>query len=287
MLSQIFVNSIVAGAVYALLAFGFTITYGTLNFFNMAHGVAFTVGAYLCYVFRILLGLDLPWATVLAVLGTSLIMVVVDLLAYDRLRARRAPSWAMVVSSIGVAIFIEAVISLIFGSDTLSLRTGEVRPGIAVLGAIITETQIVILIVSVILVALLTLYLKMTRMGKALRAMANDPEIGVIIGIEPRLTYMTTFALASGLAAVAGCLVAFETDVYPTMGHSALLKSIVASIMGGVGNVGGAVFGGLFLAAAENFGVWKLSSSWQDGIALTLLLLFMLAQRSKSMLLGK
>ena len=287
MLSQIFVNSIVAGAVYALLAFGFTITYGTLNFFNMAHGVAFTVGAYLCYVFRILLGLDLLSATVLAVLGTALVMVVVDLLAYDRLRARRAPSWAMVVSSIGVAIFIEAVISLIFGSDTLSLRTGEARPGIAVLGAIITETQIVILIVSVILVALLTLYLKMTRMGKALRAMANDPEIGVVIGIEPRITYMTTFALASGLAAVAGCLVAFETDVYPTMGHSALLKSIVASIIGGIGNVGGAVFGGLFLAAAENFGVWKLSSSWQDGIALTLLLLFMLAQRSKSLLLGK
>ena len=287
MLSQILVNSIVSGAVYALLAFGFTITYGTLNFFNMAHGVAFTVGAYLCYVFRVLLGLDLAWATVLAVIGTSLIMVVVDLVAYDRLRARRAPSWAMVVSSIGVAIFIEAVISLIFGSDTLSIRSVEARPGIPILGAIITQTQITILVVSIILVAMLTVYLRMTRLGKALRAMANDPEIGVVIGIEPRTTYMSTFALASGLAAVAGCLVAFETDVYPTMGHSALLKSIVASIMGGIGNIPGAVFGGLFLSAAENFGVWKLSSSWQDGIALALLLLFMLAQRSKSLLLGK
>jgi len=287
LLSQILVNSIVSGAIYALLAFGFTITYGTLNFFNMAHGVAFTVGAYLCYVFRIVLGLDLAWATALAVVGTSLLMVVVDLLAYERLRARRAPSWAMVVSSIGVAIFLEAVISLIFGSDTVSLRTGETRPGLAILGAVITETQITILGVSIVLVALLTAYLQMTRAGKALRAMANDPEIGIVIGIEPRTTYMSTFALASGLAAVAGCLVAFETDVYPTMGHSALLKAIVASILGGIGNVMGAVFGGLFLAAAENFGVWKLNSSWQDGIALALLLVFMLAQRSKSLLLGK
>ncbi len=287
MLSQIVVNSIVSGAIYALLAFGFTITYGTLNFFNMAHGVAFTVGAYLCYVFRILLGFDLAWAAVLAVIGTAIVMVVVDLVAYERLRARHAPSWAMVVSSIGVAIFLEAVISLIFGSDTLSLRTGEVRPGLPILGAIITQTQITILVVSVILVALLTVYLKTTRMGKALRAMANDAEIGIVIGIEPRTTYMSTFALASALAAVAGCLVAFETDVYPTMGHSALLKAIVASILGGIGNIGGAVFGGLFLAAAENFGVWKLSSSWQDAIALTLLLVFMLAQRSKNLLLGK
>ncbi len=287
MLSQIVVNSIVSGAIYALLAFGFTITYGTLNFFNMAHGVAFTLGAYLCYVFRILLGLDLGWAAVLAVSGTSLAMVIVDLVAYERLRARKAPSWAMVVSSIGVAIFLEAVISLIFGSDTVSLRTGEVRPGFSILDAIVTETQITILGVSAILVGLLTSYLKMTRMGKALRAMANDAEIGVVIGIEPRMTYVSTFALASGLAAVAGCLVAFETDVYPTMGHGALLKSIVASILGGIGNVGGAVFGGLFLAAAENFGVWKLSSSWQDGIALALLLAFMLVQRSKHLLLGK
>jgi branched-chain amino acid transport system permease protein len=287
LLSQIVVNSIVSGAIYALLAYGFTITYGTLNFFNMAHGAAFTVGAYLCFVFRIRLGLDLAWSTALAVIGTALLMVVVDLLAYERLRLRRAPSWAMVVSSIGVAIFIEAVLSLIFGSDTVSLQTGEVHPGIPILGAIITRTQITILIVSIVLVAVLTLFLRLTRMGKALRAMANDPEIGVVIGIEPRSIYMATFALASGLAALAGCLVAFETDVYPTMGHSALLKAIVASIIGGIGNIPGAVFGGLFLAAAENFAVWKLSSGWQDGISLALLLLFMLVRQSRGLLLGK
>jgi branched-chain amino acid transport system permease protein len=287
MLSQIVVNSIVSGAIYALLAFGFTITYGTLNFFNMAHGVAFTVGAYLCYVFRIVLGLDLPWAVSFAVIGTAFTMIAVDLVAYERLRARHAPSWAMVVSSLGVAILLEASLSLMFGTDTLTLRTGATTPGFAILGAVITPTQIVIVMVSAVLVGLLTLYLQTTRRGKALRAMADDPELSVVIGVRPRSTYMSTFALASGLAAVAGCLVALETDLYPTMGHSALLKSIVASIVGGIGNVPGAVFGGLFLGFAENFGIWKLSSGWQDGIALALLLIFLLLRKSGGFLARK
>jgi branched-chain amino acid transport system permease protein len=285
--SQLIVDSIVSGAIYALLAFGFTITYGTLNFFNMAHGAAFTVGAYAFYCFQTLLRLSIPSAALLAVGTTALLMVLVDLVAYERLRARHAPSWAMVVSSIGVAIFIQAVVSLIFGSDTLSLRRGEIRPGLPIFGAIITPNQITIIIVAAALVAMLTAYLQLTRAGKALRAMANDPEMGVVVGIEPRWTYMSTFALASGLAAIAGCLVALETDVYPTMGQSALLKAIVASIIGGVGNVPGAVFGGLILGAVENVAAWKLNTGWQDGISLALLLIFMLIRQSRSFVLGK
>jgi len=284
---QLVVDSVVSGAIYALLAFGFTITYGTLNFFNMAHGAAFTVGAYLFYCFRILLGLNTTSAVALAVIATALLMVLVDLVAYERLRAHRAPSWALVVSSIGVAIFIEAAISLVFGSDTLSLRTGQIRPGLPIFGAIITPNQIAILVVAAALMAALTIYFRFTRAGKALRAMANDPEMGIVVGIDPRTTYMSTFALASGLAAIAGCLVAMEIDVYPTMGQSALLKAIVASIIGGVGNVPGAVFGGLILGFVENFGVWKLNAGWQDGISLALLLIFMLIRESRSYVLGK
>jgi branched-chain amino acid transport system permease protein len=286
-IQQLVVDSIVSGAIYALLAFGFTITYGTLNFFNMAHGAAFTVGAYLFYVVDMLLHLSPAVAALLAMAGTAVLMVLVDLVAYERLRAHRAPSWAMVVSSIGVAIFIEAVISLIFGSDTLSVRSGEIRPGLPIFGAIITPNQIVILVVAAALFAILTAYLQMTSAGKALRAMANDAEMGVVIGINPRSTYVSTFALASGLAAIAGCLVALETDVYPTMGQGALLKAIVASIIGGIGNIPGAVFGGLVLGFVENFGVWQLNAGWQDGISLALLLIFMLIRQSRTFVLGK
>jgi branched-chain amino acid transport system permease protein len=285
--SQLVVNSLVSGALYALLAFGFTITYGTLNFFNMAHGAAFTVGAYLFYVGAMRLGLGLPLTALLAVIGTAVLMVLVDFAAYRRLRDMKAPSWALIISSIGVSIFFEAVISILFGSETLSVRAGEVRSGLPILGAVITQNQILILAVAVVLVALLTCYLRFTRAGKALRAIANDPEMGIVVGIEPRFTYMATFALASGLAAVGGCLVALETDVYPTMGRSALLAAIVASIIGGVGNIPGAVFGGLLLGLVENFGVWQLSSGWQDGISLTLLIIFMLARQSRSVLLGR
>jgi branched-chain amino acid transport system permease protein len=285
--TQFVVDSIVSGAIYALLAFGFTITYGTLNFFNMAHGAAFTVGAYFFYCFQTLL----LWPTLAAILaaaaGTALLMVLVDLLAYERLRTRRAPSWALVVSSIGVAIFIEAVVSLVFGSDTLSVRHGVIKAGLPIFDAVITRNQVAILVVTVALVTMLTAYLYATRAGKALRAMANDLEMGVIVGIEPRQIYISTFALASGLAAIAGCLVALETDVYPTMGQSALLKAIVASIIGGVGNVPGALFGGLVLGGVENLAAWQLNTGWQDGISLALLLLFMLIRQSRSFVLGK
>ena len=276
MFVQLIINSVIAGSIYTLLALGFTIIYGTLNFFNMAHGIAYALGAYFSYVFRIKLGLALPLAFSLSALATALTMVGVDRIAYHHLRTRRAPSWALVVSSIGVAIFIESFLSLFFGSDTRSLRLGEATPGYSFFGAIITPVQIWILVVSGILMILLTIYLKMTLMGKALRATSNDPEMSSIVGIHTESIYRSTFALGSALAAIAGSLVALETDVYPTMGHAALLQSIVASIIGGVGNVPGAVFGSFFLGFAENFGIWKMSASWKDGIALILLILFIL-----------
>jgi len=271
---QLIINSIIAGAIYTLLALGFTIIYGTLNFFNMGHGVAYTLGAYLSYVFRIKLGLDLPLAFSLSTLLTALLMLVVDRIAYFHLRTKKAPSWALVVSSIGVAIFVESFVSIIFGSDTRSLRLGQAAPGYTILGAIITPVQIWMLIISALLMVFLTLHLKMTLIGKALRATSNDPEMSSIVGINTESIYRSTFALGSALAAIAGSLVALETDVFPTMGNAALLKSIVASIIGGIGNIPGAVFGSFFLGFAENFGIWKLSSSWKDGISLILLIIF-------------
>ncbi len=280
MFFQLTINSIIAGAIYTLLALGFTIIYGTLNFFNMAHGIAYTLGAYLSYVFAVKLGLNLPLAFSLSMVVTAFTMMGVDWIAYHRLRTKRAPSWALVVSSIGVAIFIESFISILFGSDTRSLRTGEAAPGYSFLGAIITPIQVWIIIVSCFLMILLTLYLKKTLMGKALRATSNDPEMSSIVGIHTESIYRSTFALGSALAAIAGSLVALETDVFPTMGHAALLKSIVASIIGGIGNVPGAVFGSFFLGFVENFGIWKLTSSWKDGIALILLIFFILLRPS-------
>jgi branched-chain amino acid transport system permease protein len=279
---QLVINSIIAGAIYTLLALGFTVIYGALNFFNMAHGVAYMVGAYLSYVFRIQLGLNLPLAFSLSAVATAFAMIGIDRIAYFHLRVKRAPSWALVVSSIGVAIFIESFVSAVFGSDTRSLRTEQAAPGYAFFGAIITPVQISMLVVSGVLMLFLTLFLKMTLLGKALRATSNDPDMSSVLGINTESIYRSTFALGSGLAAIAGSLVALETDVFPTMGHSALLKSIVASIMGGIGNIPGAVFGSFFLGFVENFGIWKLNSSWKDAIALILLMFFILLRPSPS-----
>jgi branched-chain amino acid transport system permease protein len=277
---QLVINSIIAGSIYTLLALGFTIIYGTLNFFNMAHGVAYMVGAYLSYVFRIQLGLNLPLAFSLSAVLTAFVMIGIDRIAYFHLRTKRVPSWALVVSSIGVAIFFESLIAILFGSDTRSLRIGQAAPGYTILGAIITPVQIWMLIVSAVLMIFLTIHLKLTIMGKALRATSNDPEMSSIIGINTESIYRSTFGLGSALAAVAGSLVALETDVFPTMGNAALLKSIVASIIGGIGSIPGAVFGSFFLGFVENFGIWKVNASWKDAIALILLMFFILLRPS-------
>lgn len=276
MFLQVTVNSIIAGSIYTLLALGFTIVYGTLRFFNMAHGIAFTLGAYFCYVFRILLGIELISSIVLAVLSSAAVMVLVDRIAFRPLRIKGAPSWALVVSSIGVAMLLEAVIAFIFGSDVVSLRVGEPRPGYSFFGAYITPVQVSILVVSTLMMILLMLFLKTTRTGKAMRATTNDPEMSRIVGINTERVFLGTFTLGAAIAALAGCLIALETDLVPTMGHAALLKAIVSSIIGGVGNVSGAMFGGFVLGFVENFGIWHISAGWKNAIALILLITFIL-----------
>lgn len=117
-------------------------------------------------------------------------------------------------------------------------------------------------------------------MGKAIRATANDPHMATVIGIDTEEVFKFVIILGSCLACVSGVLVSLETDIEPSLGQPALLKAIVASIIGGIGNIRGALWGGLLLGFVENFGIWKISAGWKDGIALALLLLFILMKPS-------
>ena len=182
----------------------------------------------------------------------------------------------LLLASLGMYIVLQNTISMVFGDDTKSIRSGIVREGLPVFGARITPIQVVIICTSIVLVLLTALWLKKSRMGKAMRAVANDAELAQISGIDSDRVVLWTFGVGSALAGVAGILVALDVDMTPTMGMNALMMGVVAVIIGGVGSIPGVAMGALLLGLAQHLGVWKISSQWQDAIAFIILFVFLL-----------
>lgn len=287
MLPQILLNGVIAAGIYVLVALGFTLIYRTVKFFHFAHGVVYAAGAYLAYsvvcrlssVVRPLSSvLWLQWgiAILAGIIGAGILGVLIDRLVYKPLRKRKAPNLVFLIASFGVFIFIQNLLQLIYSAQILTIRTGPVKEGHHVFGAVITDIQILILIVSVFLCVALWLFVKKTKLGKAMRAVADDPMAASIVGINPERIILWAFAIGSALAGAAGILISLETNIEPTMGMNAILKGIIASIIGGIGSIPGAMFGGLFLGIAENLGIWKISAGWKDCIAFVILIVFLL-----------
>lgn len=279
MLIQIIINSLIAGSLYALTAVGFTLIYSTMRFFNMSYGVSFMLGAYLFYFFYTCLGISMFFALIISVASLSFVMILVDHFTLFKLRKVKASNWATMMASIGLAILIEAVVGIILSSDVRAVRT-EIESSYAFLGAAITPNQVRLICASFISICSVLLFLKKTKTGKAIRAVANDAEMATVIGIDTEKIFRAVMIIGYGLACVAGAFVALDSDIEPMMGQTMQLKAIVASVIGGIGNVQGALWGGLILGFVENFGIWKISAGWKDGISLGLLVIFIICKPS-------
>jgi len=275
MLPQLFVNGLIAGSIYALVALGFGLIYSTTRFFHFAHGAVYAVGAYLTYA-GWLWGLSLYIAIPLAVIGTSALGALLDIAVYRPLRKKGASSLILLLASLGLFIVIQNLISLIFGDDTKTIRSGAVTEGLPIFDARITPIQITIIAVSVPLLALCSVFMRRTKIGKVMRAVANDPELARVVGIESDQIVLFTFVLGSALAAIAAILISLDTDMTPMMGFYALLMGVVAVIAGGVGSIPGSALGGLLVGMAQHLGVWKISTQWQDTIVFLILIFFLL-----------
>jgi len=276
MFNQLLVNSLIAASVYTLVAVSFSLIYSTTRFFHFAHAAVFTAGAYFAYLFYILSGLPLFIAIALSIIFSAVLGSLIELYVYRPLRKTSASSMVLLLASLGVYIVLQNLISMIFGDDTKSIRAGDVVEGINILGARITPIQIIIIITSIILIILLSMFLQKSKLGMAMRAVANDPELTKISGIDSDKIIAWTFLIGSALAGIAGILVALDVDMTPTMGMNALMMGVVAAIIGGIASIPGVALGALLLALAQNFGVWKISSQWQDAIAFVILILFLL-----------
>jgi len=287
MFQQLIFNGVIAGSIYALIAIGFTIIYCTVKFFHFAHGVVYTAGAYLAWTvvsrWLLVVGEKMSvsgWVTaVLAgIIGASIIGVAIDRLVYLPLRKREVSNLIFLLASFGVFIFLQNLIQLVYGAQILTIRTGPVKEGHHFLGAVITDIQIGILVVSCWLLVVLWVFIQKAKLGKAMRAVSDDPIAANVVGINPEKIILTSFAIGSALAGAAGILISFETNIEPTMGFNAILKGVIASIVGGIGSIPGAVLGGFFLGLAENLGIWKIQAGWKDCIAFGILILFLLVR---------
>jgi len=195
MINQLITNALLASSIYILIAVSFSLIYQTTRFFHFAHAVVFTSGAYFTYLFHKLLNFPLFLAILIAIALAAVVGCSIEVLIYKPLRRNSASPMVLLLASLGLYIVLQNTISMVFGDDTKSIRSGVVREGLLIFGARITPIQITIIVVSVILVIIVALWLKKSKTGKAMRAVANDAELVEISGIDADKVVLRTFAV--------------------------------------------------------------------------------------------
>jgi branched-chain amino acid transport system permease protein len=270
---QFIINGIIAGSIYALVGLGFSLVYSTARFFHFAHGAIYTLGAYLTFTFLVVFGISFPVSIFLAICVSAIIGTGIEFLIYRRMREQGAGNLSLLIASLGLLIVLQNLVSLVWGDETKTIRSGLVSEGFNILGARVTSIQVIIIAVSCSLAVLLWFFLHKTFLGIKLRAVANDPDLSKIHGIDSNKIILLAFFLGSILAAGAAILISLDTDMTPTMGFYALLMGVTAAIVGGIGKIWGALLGGLLIGLIQHLGVWKLPTEWQETIVFIVLIL--------------
>nr|WP_321297792.1 branched-chain amino acid ABC transporter permease [uncultured Sphaerochaeta sp.] len=283
---QHLMNGLTLGGIYALIALGYTMVYGILKFINFAHGDVLMLGAYIgLFLFDWLRG-DSPlglWTLVAFFLAmiismglSAVIGMFIERVAYKPLR--KATRLAPLLSAIGVSFILSNGAAWAFGTHSRKFNYPFDNSVIRLGGVVITPHQILILAVSLVMMIILKLFIDKTRMGKAMRATSLDQGTAMLMGINVNRVISMTFAIGSALAAVGGILIALDFKVYATMGTMMGLKAFVAAVVGGIGNISGAMFGGILLGLLETFGVaiFGIPTGLKDTIAFGVLILILL-----------
>ena len=267
---QLLIYGVVLGGIITLGAIGVSLVFSILRFAHFAHGDLMTLGAYFALAFVAGLGMPLWLALPFAIAGGVLAAVAIDATLYRRLR-RTAPV-ILLISSIGVALVLRSLVQLIWGPATavyqvgitLPMRIGELR---------IRPDHLYIVLGTVLLVALLHLFLQYTRTGKSMRAMADDPDLAQISGIDTNRVILWTWAIAAALAVCGGIFLGMDTRLQPTMGWHLLLAIFAAAIVGGIGRPYGAIAGGMLVGIASELSTAVLSPSYKPAVAFAIMVL--------------
>jgi branched-chain amino acid transport system permease protein len=255
-------NGLIIGSAYALISIGLTMSFGIMHFSNFAHGTIFMVGAYFMYFFCMHLGLPFFLSVALSMLSVGLFGIVIDRFVFRP--AYGGHHLLDVLMSLGLFIFLENAVLRLVGSATLSVRAPYTDVVLSILSISVTLQRIIVLGASLILIAALYFFLNFTRMGKGIVATAQNPRGALLVGVDSSKVYMLTFAISSALAAAGGALLAPIFYVYPTMGNMPVITAFVVVVLGGMGNVQGAVVGAFIVGIVETLGGAYISSDYKN-----------------------
>ncbi len=283
---QYLINGISIGAVYAIIALGYTMVYGIAKMLNFAHGDIIMVGAYISFCVVNYLGLPAIVSVIAAMAVCTILGIVIEGLAYKPLRG--TPSLAVLITAIGVSYFLQNASQLIWGSAAKNYKSVVTMAPIKLFDGqlIVTGEVLLTVVVSILVMVGLTLFTGKTRTGKAMRAVSEDRAAAQLMGINVNKTISMTFAIGSALAAVAGVLLCSTVPtLMPTTGSMPGIRAFTAAVFGGIGSIPGAMLGGILLGIIETFAKAYISTQFSDAIVFSVLIIILLVKPAG--LLGK
>ena len=285
--SELFVGGLTRGSIYALIALGYTMVYGIIELINFAHGEIYMIGAFTALIFASVFTMSgmsglsiLVLASIVAVIYSAAYGFTVEKVAYKPLR--EAPRLSPLISAIGMSIFLQNYVLIAQTPDFLPFP--NLLPELKILEpytGFIGSTEFIIIVSTAVIMVLLTVLIKYTRMGKAMRATAQDRNMAMLVGVNVNRVTSNTFIIGSALAAIGGILIASHIGrINFYIGFIAGIKAFTAAVLGGIGSIPGAVLGALVLGFTESFGTGYVSSDYEDAFAFILLILILIFKPS-------
>lgn len=273
---QLIINGIALGSILALAAVGLTLTYGILNLSNFAHGDFMTLGAYLTWLVNSI-GINIWLSMIFGVLGTVAAMLITEFMLWKPMRDRRASDTTLIIISIGLSLFVRNGILLFFGGSNKpydlpvarAIEIGDLR---------ITYYRIVVVVLAILAIAALHLILRYTKIGKAMRAVADNIDLARVSGINVEKVVLSTWIITGTLAAVAGVMYGLITSPRPSMGWFLILPMFASVILGGIGNPYGAIAGAFIIGIAQELSVPLLGSEYKLAVALAIMVIILLVR---------
>jgi branched-chain amino acid transport system permease protein len=274
MLLQLVLNGLVNGSIYGLMAVGFALIFAVARIFHLAHGLVYLAAAYCAYYLSVYLKLNLILIVILTVflaigLGTG-----IEVLVYRYLRRKGASGHIIMIASLATLILGANMVAAFSGTLEKRFEIFQFQPTLVFGGLTITPLHLFDIVLFLVVFSSVVVFLKFTSLGKKIRAVADNPSMAELTGIDSSKVYLWTFVISSALAAPAGILVGIDLGCTPDMGMTGIMIVFVAVIVGGAGSLLGAGLGSMFIGIIESVGVWKIQSGWAPAITYTVLLLF-------------
>jgi neutral amino acid transport system permease protein len=275
--AQTGLNGLSLGAIYALGAVGLTLVYGILKLVNFAHGDFLTFGAYMAYLVNVTWGAPLVVAVFWAMVATAVLGILLERVLWSPMRAKGAGLLQFLLMAIGLAFLLRAVVQWFWGTEIRSLDVNTTS-SVEVLGLRIGQTELIVVVVGIAVLVAVGLALRMTLLGKRMRALSDDLELAETAGIDTRRVILWTWVFAGGLAGLAGVMAASVTSLYPEMGFELLLPIFAAVVLGGIGDAFGALAAGMVIGVMTEWSTLLIDARWKTAVGFLVLVIVLIVR---------